>query len=231
MKEYMADLDRIPQLSEPENRRLIGIAQTGCIESRNKVVEGNLRLVVYLSKRYRKLARMEDLIAQGNVGLVQSVATFDLQARAKGGGYVLFSSCAGLRIRQSILRMLSRPPYKGALYIPEHLLQRLERPDPFKGASAKMACCLRSAQESISMARKKVCFDVMIYGEEPRAAIDLHELIKESKVIDERERLVLAEIAKGVAHDNVGRMLAVTKDVVYQIKKKAVGKLRAYVLA
>lgn len=71
-------------------------------EAMFKLVRGNLRLVVSIAKRYtRQGMDLEDLIQEGNLGLIQAVRKFDPSMGTK------FSTYATWWIRQSITRALS----------------------------------------------------------------------------------------------------------------------------
>lgn len=72
--------------------------------AKDKVVEGNLRLVVSIAKKYINAADsmvFMDLIQEGNIGLVRSIDSFDISRNVK------FSTYATFWIRQSITRALA----------------------------------------------------------------------------------------------------------------------------
>ena len=77
-------------------------ARTRLFDLRQKMVEGNLRLVVRIVNQYsyRRIS-IPDLIQEGNIGLMRSLEKFDFQLGHK------FSTYAGWWIRQSIGRALA----------------------------------------------------------------------------------------------------------------------------
>ena len=65
-------------LTPSEERRLARKARGGCQRSHTKLIEKNLRLVVHVAKKYRGLGLpFEDLIQEGNLGLIKAVDKFD----------------------------------------------------------------------------------------------------------------------------------------------------------
>ena len=66
-----------PPLSKEEEDYYIDLYQKGDILGRNKLIEHNLRLVVYVAKRYEtNITNLEDLISIGTIGLIKAVGTF-----------------------------------------------------------------------------------------------------------------------------------------------------------
>lgn len=75
---YIQGSDVLPQpLSAQEEKEAIKRWEDGDLEARNLLVEHNLRLVVYIAKRYEtNPIFMEDLISIGSIGLIKAVNTF-----------------------------------------------------------------------------------------------------------------------------------------------------------
>ena len=72
-------------------------------ETRAKMIESNLRLVVSIAKRYKNMGmELSDLVQEGNIGLMQAVERFDPRRNLK------FSTYATWWIRQAITRALSQ---------------------------------------------------------------------------------------------------------------------------
>ena len=101
MKNYLNSINKNKLLPEEEVRGLIKKAQKGDINARNKVINANLRLVVYIAKSiYIKKMSLEDRIAYGNFGLFRAIDRFDLKRDIK------FSTYATWWIRNRIQRAL-----------------------------------------------------------------------------------------------------------------------------
>ena len=98
-------LDRIGKeklLTHREEKRLSRRARAGDEHARKRLIQKNLRLVVSVAKRYRGYGLpFEDLIQEGNVGLIRAVDKFDPEK-----GY-RFSTYATWWIRQAVGRAVS----------------------------------------------------------------------------------------------------------------------------
>lgn len=77
-----------PPLSKEEEQELIEQLQQGSLESRDKLVEHNLRLVVYIAKKFENSGvNIEDLISIGTIGLIKAVNTFKADKNIKLATY------------------------------------------------------------------------------------------------------------------------------------------------
>ena len=66
-----------PPLSKEEEADLTEMYQQGDEGARDKLVEHNLRLVVYIAKKFENSGvNIEDLISIGTIGLIKAVSTF-----------------------------------------------------------------------------------------------------------------------------------------------------------
>ena len=123
---YMARIGRGELLSHSEEVELGRRASTGDREARRRLVEKNLRLAVSVAKKYRGQGLpFEDLIQEGNIGLMKAVDKFDPE---KGNR---FSTYATWWIRQSIQRALGD---KGReIRLPAHMNEKLRKIRKAKG--------------------------------------------------------------------------------------------------
>jgi RNA polymerase primary sigma factor len=98
---YLREINQIPLLSREEERKIAREAAAGSKAAREKLVNSNLRFVVNIAKRYQGMGLpLEDLIGEGNLGLLAAADRFDVKK-----GYH-FISYAVWWIRQSILSAL-----------------------------------------------------------------------------------------------------------------------------
>jgi RNA polymerase sporulation-specific sigma factor len=79
----------LPPLSKEEEDLLIcKYLEEGDIESRNSLIEHNLRLVVYVAKRFdTNITNLEDLISIGTIGLIKAINTYKLDKNIKLATY------------------------------------------------------------------------------------------------------------------------------------------------
>ena len=98
---YLEEIRNFPLLDEEEETKLARRVQAGDEEARKKMIESNLRLVVHLAKHYQNRGLpIEDLIEEGNLGLIRAVERFDPEFNCR------FSTYAVWWIRQYMSRSL-----------------------------------------------------------------------------------------------------------------------------
>ena len=99
---YFKEINKIPLLSREEETALARRARKGDRIAREKLVQANLRFVVRVAKTFSALGLpLEDLVSEGNIGLMTALEHFDPQR-----GY-RFISYAVWWIRQAILRAVN----------------------------------------------------------------------------------------------------------------------------
>lgn len=108
-----------PPLTSEEEETLLSELEEGKLETRQKLVERNLRLVVYIAKKFENTGvGLEDLISIGTIGLMKGVNTFNTSKNIKLATYA--SRC----IENEILMYLRRSNrIKGEISIDEPLNQ------------------------------------------------------------------------------------------------------------
>lgn len=108
-----------PPLSPKEEEALISKLETGSQEIKQTLVERNLRLVVYIAKKFENTGvGLEDLISIGTIGLMKAINTFNVEKKIKLATYA--SRC----IENEILMYLRRSnKIKGEISIDEPLNQ------------------------------------------------------------------------------------------------------------
>ena len=77
-----------PPLRKDVEEDLVRRSNTGDIEARNKLIEHNLRLVVFLAKKYdNTMYDLEDLVSIGTIGLIKGIKTYKLDKNIKLATY------------------------------------------------------------------------------------------------------------------------------------------------
>jgi RNA polymerase primary sigma factor len=104
LNRYLDEIGRTELLSSEQERVLSERIKAGDSRAIGKLVEANLRFVVKVATEYRgKGMALEDLVSEGNIGLLKAAAKFD----ASHG--VRFVSYAAPQVRQQIERALGQP--------------------------------------------------------------------------------------------------------------------------
>jgi RNA polymerase nonessential primary-like sigma factor len=98
---YLSEIGRAGLLTSEEEKSLTRAARGGCVASRQRMIESNLRLVVKIARAYIKRGLpLLDLIEEGNLGLIRAVEKFDPDRGCR------FSTYATWWIRQSVERAI-----------------------------------------------------------------------------------------------------------------------------
>lgn len=86
---YIGQSDSLPTpLSREREAELVQLAKQGDGVARDLLIEHNLRLVVYIAKRFDNTkTTMEDLISIGSIGLIKAVETFNAEKNIKLATY------------------------------------------------------------------------------------------------------------------------------------------------
>jgi RNA polymerase nonessential primary-like sigma factor len=98
---YLSEIGRAKLLTAQEEKDLTMAARKGCMASRQRMIESNLRLVVKVARAYIKRGLpLLDLVEEGNLGLIRAVEKFDPDRGCR------FSTYATWWIRQSVERAI-----------------------------------------------------------------------------------------------------------------------------
>ncbi len=111
---YLRDIAGIPLLDAGEERRVARLVRSGDGEALDLLVRSNLRFVVSMARKYARSGYpLDELVNEGNIGLLEAARRFDPE---KG---VRFVSYAGWWVRQAILAAIAR--YGQAISVPPKL--------------------------------------------------------------------------------------------------------------
>ncbi len=119
-RDYLKEIAQYPLLSAEEEKQLAYLVQKGDKKARETMILSNLRFVVSIAKKYKnEHFTLEDLVEEGNLGLMTAVEKFNPDL-----GY-RFSTCAAPWIKQAINKAIND---KGRnIRIPAHIYQLLSK--------------------------------------------------------------------------------------------------------
>lgn len=217
---YLDEIGRESLLSAEEERALSEKILQGNSRALNKLVEANLRFVVKIASQYRgKGLSMEDLVSEGNLGLMKAAGKFDA---SKGTRFVNY---AVVYIRQFIEKAIEQQT--GLYALPKDVKNELHARQQSQPLSVDAPLGHRTNMSLLS---------VIINQDAPFADERLHsETIQDAieyalETLDEREsRVVNAFFGIDQEHETMAEIaedMDLKRERVRQIRDKAVRKLR-----
>tara|TARA_B100000809_G_C15072230_1_gene506506 strand:+ start:477 stop:1370 length:894 start_codon:yes stop_codon:yes gene_type:complete len=120
LETYLRDINEVSLLTAEQERELAGRISEGDAEARDHMVRANLRLVVSIARGYSSRGlTLEDLIEEGNLGLLRAVEGFDPTMGTR------FSTYGSYWIKQSIKRALINS--SKTIRIPAYMIELLSK--------------------------------------------------------------------------------------------------------
>jgi RNA polymerase primary sigma factor len=257
LDQYFEEIGKETLLSPEEEITLTRNARNGDRESLERLLKANLRFVVSIAKKYQNHGiSLEDLISEGNIGLIKAAKRFDETRGFK------FISYAVWWIRQSILQAISqqsrlvRLPLNKVDVVTKmrKIYQELEKEYDREPTTAEIAEAMELSkdeiEDTIMAAAKELSMDG-ISGDEDEAS--LLDVLPATNVIDPEDSLdeeslhmevegALSVLSKREADiirsyfgldaeqamtlEQIGDEYNLTRERIRQIKEKALSKLR-----
>ena len=256
IKAYFNSIKKYPLLTPEEERELAVRVARGDVEARRRMIEANLRLVVNIAKRYiHRGIPLQDLIEEGNIGLIKSVERFKETKGCK------FSTYATYWIRQAVERAIANQ--SSIVRLPIHVstdLSRLMRAvrelseeygrEPtVRELSERTGMSGRYVKKLSMIAKKVYSLEATvsedsdqslldrIEDEKSLLPVDVIDAVRRSELVeewlgmlDENERRIL-RLRFGLEGEpetleKIGRRFGVTRERIRQIEVKALDKLK-----
>ena len=219
LNKYLDEIGRESLLTDAEERELSAKILNGDQKALSKLVEANLRFVVSIARQYKgKGVAMEDLVSEGNIGLMKAAAKYD----AKKG--VRFVNFAVVYIRQMIEKAIDQQA--GLYQVPKDVKEE---------ATLRQSMPL-SVDAPLGHRTNVSLLSVIVNQDAPQADERVHsEAIEEAieyalGLLNEREsKVVNAYFAINQEHETMAEIaedLDLKRERVRQIRDKAVRKLR-----
>jgi RNA polymerase primary sigma factor len=174
LSQYFSEIRGFPLLTKDEEKTLARDIKKGSREALNELVEANLSFVAKVASEYRSLGLpFEDLLNEGNVGLIEAAHRFDASKDIK------FISYAIWWIRKSILKALSEQAH--TVRLPYSQMKKVKE--------------IRSAERTLrrELGRKPTREEISIHLEKSVAKIDkvlqhtAHEVSLDEPIGEEQE--------------------------------------------
>ena len=256
LDKYLVDISREELISTDEEVELAQKIHKGDQRALNKLVRANLRFVVSVAKQYQNQGlSLNDLVNEGNIGLVKAAQKFDETRGFK------FISYAVWWIRQSILQAISeqsrivRMPLNQVGFQSKlsKAIVNFEQENERRPSVQELADILETDEEKVREALgtngKKVSVDAPFQDEESGSLIDImtdetapatdNKMERESLskdldaalgTLSDRERQVLKMLfgigCNEMTADEGANTLSLTRERVRQIKERALKRLR-----
>lgn len=254
---YLREIGRVKMIRPDEEIELARLIAKGDLDAKKKLIQANLRLVISIAKKYvNRGLPFQDLIQEGNLGLIRAAEKFD---HTKG---FKFSTYATWWIRQAISRGLADK--SRTIRVPVHMVesinklkktsarlsQELGRKPNEAELSGAMELSVNKIQEIIQADREPVSMEMPLNRDEETYLGDLiednehtrpesttaEELMRQDlnrmlSQLTPRERDIMhlrygLEDGRQRTLEEVGRLFNITRERVRQIEHKAFRKLR-----
>jgi len=230
LRHYLGEIRTYPLLTREEEQE-VGRNLTGTMDdAARRMVVSNLRFVAKIAAHYRDMGvALEDLIGEGNLGLMQAAMRFDPSLGFK------FTTYASWWIKKSIRAALQRGASQ--IRVPAYRLRKHGNGEDGVLASGDPRRRTRSLSDPVGSGPVPCMGDLLAetgYPDPEEAALRrdrVRVLLRIWPKLDARERMIVAGRfglmnEKAQTLRELGGKLGLTRERVRQIEKEAIAKLR-----
>ena len=256
LETYLREINETALLSAKDEQELAAGIALGDVKARDRMVRANLRLVVNIARGYTgKGLGLQDLIEEGNLGLLRAVEGFDPSMGTR------FSTYASYWIKQSIKRALINS--SKTIRIPAYMVELLSK---WRRATARLteelgrtptpeeiARVLGLAKKKLPIIKKAIrIYNSVPQSDQSEAGWSLGEVVMDERAKTPEDELVEHDVLKSVLEmmkimdpreavvlkmrfgldehsphtlKEIGEQLGLTRERVRQIETEALGKL------
>lgn len=205
---FVGATDKLPPpLSKEDELKYLIRVKTGDEEARNILIEHNLRLVVFLAKKYENTTYdIEDLVSIGSIGLIKGINTYKIDKNIKLATYA--SRC----ISNEILMFL--------------------RKNKRKKAEVSLEDALNYDAEGNELHLEDILgTDADLVPNEYEKQVDKEILSKEIEDLPDRDKEIMTlryglNNTKEYTQKEVAEMLGISQSYISRIEKKVIRKLK-----
>ena len=262
LETYLREINEVALLTADEEKDLARAVGEGNMAARERMIRANLRLVVNIARGYvGKGLALQDLIEEGNLGLLRAVEGFDPNVGTR------FSTYASYWIKQSIKRALvnTAKPIRIPAYMMELLCKWRRAAADLQDLLGRPAT-IEEIGRSLELPKKKLAivkkaikvYNLVPQSDQPETGWSLGEMLMDERTrapdvemveadnlrlvmnhleeMDKREATVLRmrfglNDAPPKTLKEIGESLGLTRERVRQIENEALGKLSAALMA
>ncbi len=262
LETYLREINEVALLTADEEKDLARAVGEGNMAARERMIRANLRLVVNIARgSVGKGLALQDLIEEGNLGLLRAVEGFDPNVGTR------FSTYASYWIKQSIKRALvnTAKPIRIPAYMMELLCKWRRAAADLQDHLGRPAT-IEEIGRSLELPKKKLAivkkaikvYNLVPQSDQPETGWSLGEMLMDERTrapdvemveadnlrlvmnhleeMDKREATVLRmrfglNDAPPKTLKEIGESLGLTRERVRQIENEALGKLSAALMA
>ena len=205
---FVGSLDKLPEpLSKEDEIKYVELAMNNDKDARNKLIEHNLRLVVFLSKKYENTGiDLEDLVSIGTIGLIKGVNTYKLDKNIKLATYA--SRCIDNEILMFLRKNKKR---KTEISFEDSLSYDSE------GNELHLEDILGTEEDIVTKELEQQTDKKMLYSELKNLSVrDKRIMILRYGLYDQEE----------MTQKDVAELLGISQSYISRIEKKVIKKLK-----